>query len=136
MSNNVQQEVVSSAKNLYQIKKTTVSSLIEKYRNTGIIQLASEKIRIPLRTAGKRIIYIDLVRPVKDQSGNIYDYTNRNRLPLPLSYLVHDKNKYAPASVDEVIENQKRIAGDNFDKYKDNLKTLIENLTFISDVLV
>lgn len=134
MNNNVKNEGVSSK---YTIKKTTASELMNKWQTgkNNLSFLASQKITIPIKTKGGRILYLPFVKIV-NYNGVLKDNNQRNRMPMPLSYLAEGASRYQPATVDDVVSDQKRIAGDNFAKYKDNLKPLIESLTFVSDVLL
>lgn len=144
MSNNVTSEGVSlqstipdvSKKAKYSVTTTTATELSQKYFNTQIVELAKQKIKVPLKTAGGRVLYLDLVRAVQSDSGVVKDYNSRNGMSLPLSYLKESPYKYQPATVDDVIEDQKRICGPNFEKYEGNMKRMLETLTFISSVIL
>lgn len=128
MAKNVNTEGVSS---------TTLSAITNRWKtmkNQGaIVALYEEKIRIPLKTVGGRVLYLPLVQLVRDQFGQYVQVNLKKNLPLPLCYLATDPLNYRPATREEVIEDQKRITGKNYNA--DNINELINSLTFITDAL-
>lgn len=129
---NVTIEGVSSQTNI-----TTLSAITNKWKtmkNQGnVYQLAQEAIRIPLMTAGGRILYLPLVQLTRDQFGVYIQSNLKKNLPFPIAYLQFDPLNYRPATKQEVIEDQKRITGKNYNDVK--IDDLVNSLTFISNAL-
>lgn len=130
MSNNVKNTVVS-------VKKETLVNLKKKYldyKTAGLIkELAQEKIIIPIKTIGGRVLYLKLIQLQTGQKGELVISNLKYKLPFPLYYLTHKKQSYSPATFKDVEEHEKRIAGKNFSKEK--FDEFVSKLTFVSTTL-
>jgi len=133
MSNNGIKEVVSST---YSIKnKDTVFGLTQLVNNSkasgDLLGLARRQIRVPLKTRGGRVLYLPLVQLSQNPSGGRYISNTKSNLVLPIYYLNFKKDVYKPATLDEVIEDQKRILAMNYNESK--LQGFLDTLTFVSE---